>query len=608
MFRIAHISDLHIQHPDTQDESQTLLQGLIGLITKQEVVADHHDLGKFEALCIALVALKPDVILVTGDLTNFGDPKSFDLALKILEELQERSCAKQLLCIPGNHDGLCDRAAALRKGGFQGRALLQIVASLSHQIDMTKRLATRPEKKGWLSRWFTADSEEELEVSLEDDPDRKNLLEQGSSFPFLDTYVEKVPRKFGIADPSKPVFIEAGWGGEIAIFLFNSTNDGLLMCNEGRIGPGQYNRFNSYLFNPKNDNKLKNAVRLALLHHHPISAPSKVEGAASRGFDTMRDGTEFLSYVDKRLHIVLHGHQHVPYNAKVSFNAAAMLNLVGAGSATAGGSARPSSFNVIDLISPFQGRLQRFDYTNTGYDPRHPDFEDELEICTFEHVRLSKSGSPLTAEDIALRSLVRGNAKVIDQEHAYDLLAFDVRVTKEHLYKARYRRQGCVVDMAEGSSDRGIRFLITGSPSMPKKAMNLKATDAKGNALNVDVETDHPNQKMLFVKHRTPLFNGATFDVTLEFEWQVSINEPVHFDGVNLGYFKHPVRSMRYCVLLPWEPTRYEVVQYGVEASTVRLDGPGGTAPEPEKAGDEWRWCFEIPKPKALSYLISYPP
>lgn len=605
MFRIAHISDLHIQHEDTQDESRTFLQKLLEWISRQEVVADHHDRYKCEALRIALVALKPDVILVTGDLTNFGDAGSFDLALETLEDLQTKSGAKHMLCIPGNHDGLCDRAVALREGGFADRALLQILASVSHQIDMTKRLARQPKKKKWYSSWWPPrDGGKQDEVSVVDAPEHKSLLEQGVSFPFLATYAERVHPRFKPADPSQPIFIETSWGGELAIFLFNSTNDDLLMCNEGRIGTAQYNKFNASLFDPNIKGRLENAVCLALLHHHPISAPTQVEGAASRGFDTMRDGTEFLSYVNGKLHMVLHGHQHAPYNAKLRFNAADMLNLVGAGSATAGGPGRPSSFNVIDLINPFQGRLQRFDYKNTGYNPSRPSFEDDLEIASIEHVRRSKPDLPLTAEDIALRSLVLGNPKAIDERHAYSLLAFEACVTEEQLYRARYRRQGCAVE----DGDRGLRFLITGSPAMPKEKMKLRATDTDGNELHIEMESDYPNQKLFLVEHQTPLFKGDSFDVTLEFEWQASIHEPVHFDGVNLGYFKYLPERMTYCVSLPWKPSRCEVVQFGVKASTVKVQGVGGASSKPQKVGDGWRWYFEVPKPRALSYLISYPP
>lgn len=612
MYRIAHISDLHFQHPDTLSESRTFLQSLLLRIAKQEVVADHHDEKKLEALRIALKYLRPDLIVVTGDLTNFGDPESFNLALAKLEHLQNESGAERVLCVPGNHDGLCDRAASLRGGGFTDKAKLLILASLSHEIDMSKRLARRDKSagKGRFAWLFGSGDSEEDEATFEDAQKAREQLEEGLDFPFLQTYVEKVHGKFGVSDPSDPVYVKTNWG-EIAIFLFNSTNDSLLMCNEGRIGRDQYNKFNSFCLDPAHKTRFGKAVRLALLHHHPISAPTQVEGAATRGFDTMRDGTEFLSYVNEKIHLVLHGHQHAAYKATIRYDAGEALNLVGAGSAIAGGPDRPSSFNVIDLISPFQGRLQRFNYKNSGYDPRRPDFEDDLEISSFQHVRLSKPDSPLTAEDIALRNLVRGNPKAIDGDHQYDLLAFDVSVTREHLYRARYRRKGRVVDPTEANSEHsvaGLRFLITGSPAMPVEEMKLKAMDADDNELQVEVESDYPNQKMICVLHRTPLWGGSDFDVTLQFEWQTSIYEPPHYDGVNLTYFRYPVGQMTYSVLVPWEPIRYEVVQYDVEASTVELEKIDDKDPQPKKTEEGWRWYFKITDPKALAYLIAYPP
>jgi 3',5'-cyclic AMP phosphodiesterase CpdA len=52
-------------------------------------------------LRIALNYLGPDLIIVTGDLTNFGDAESFALAVDTLECLKNESGAERVLCVPG---------------------------------------------------------------------------------------------------------------------------------------------------------------------------------------------------------------------------------------------------------------------------------------------------------------------------------------------------------------------------------------------------------------------------------------------------------------------------------------------------------------------------
>jgi 3',5'-cyclic AMP phosphodiesterase CpdA len=613
MYRIAHISDLHFQHPDTHNESRNFLQNLLSKIANQEVVADHHDEDKLAALRIALNYLRPDLIIVTGDLTNFGDTESFALALDELESLKNFCGAERVVCVPGNHDSLCDRAAALREGSLAEGVLLNLLAAFSPQIDMSKRLApSKPRAPRGriltlLSGLFGSRDSGNNGANFEDAEEARKELEEGANFPFLRSYLKMTHDKLDVADPSTPIYVKTNWG-EIAIFLFNSTNDSLLMCNEGRIGRGQYNRLNAYYLDRRNETRLAKAVRIGVLHHHPISAPTRVEGAVSRGFDTMRDGTEFISYVNGKFHLILHGHQHAAYKATVRYDADEALNLVGAGSAIAGGLERPSSFNVIDLISPFQGRVQRFDYEGNGYDPKRPDFESELEISSFRHVRRSRPDTPLTSEDIALRNLVSGDLKAIDGDHQYELLAFDVSVSRELLYHARYRRKGRVVQGNGRRSDLGLRFLITGSPAMPVTKMKLKAQDAQQRELQYEVEVDHPNQKMILVLHRTPLSSGEEFDITLDFEWQASVHEPPEYDGINLNYFKFPVNLLTYSVVVPWEPIRYEIIQYDVEASNVKPQKLGDVDPHPERIDDGWRWCFKITKPPALAHLIAYPP
>ena len=135
MYRIVHISDLHFQ---AAEDRPSLLQKLVsrGL----EVEAEMHNEHKLTALHNALRMLSPDLIVVTGDLTNFGDAESFDLARKQLDEMKRVSDAKKVLCVPGNHDTLVDRAQALADGPLHYRILLKLGSLASREIDMARTL------------------------------------------------------------------------------------------------------------------------------------------------------------------------------------------------------------------------------------------------------------------------------------------------------------------------------------------------------------------------------------------------------------------------------------------------------------------------------------
>ncbi|WP_309665276.1 phosphodiesterase [Tabrizicola sp.] len=82
---IAHLSDPHVCPPGT------LYQGLL----------DSN--ARFAAAVDQVRALDPDLVILTGDIAEHGDPAEYALASQILSRL-----TAPLLAIPGNHD---DRAA-----------------------------------------------------------------------------------------------------------------------------------------------------------------------------------------------------------------------------------------------------------------------------------------------------------------------------------------------------------------------------------------------------------------------------------------------------------------------------------------------------------------
>ena len=590
MLRLAHISDLHIRHPKMDNDSRSLLQKaveMVGAAAGVTVEAGGHDDDKLDALENILRGLEPDAILVTGDLTNFGDPESYALAVEYLKRLKQSTGAETILCVPGNHDCLCERAAALQ-ATRKGNLLIRALSLINREVEVM----SRPQQN-------------ELQAGV------LTLLDAADGLTLFDNYQKAIVNNgYGTIDPSTPVILNAGWGN-VALFLFNSVNEPGFMANKGRIGQAQFNLLNRCLQDPQRAQPCTNAVRIALVHHHPISAPLALDGDANRLYDWMQDGPMMLQHLNKqRFHFILHGHQHEPFQCTVNYQEVpgSGLHIVAAGSATQGTlPPHRNSFNLIDLLTPFEARLRRFDYWgDTGFDDRKPALDVMLPVRPIDQIRVTDNEKP-GVEDWAMRELVKGahkDAYDIDSQHQYEWLDYRVEVDKTQAYHASYRRAGTVVG-SEASA--GLLFVITGSPAMKEEKMGLTATNnLDSSSLAVKVISDHPHQKVVRVQSRTLMQPGQKFDITLSFIWQATESEPNDFDGVNLMSFNHPVERLTYKAILPWQPGQARVLAYGVTNFNPPLKNetllPSNTLP------GCYEYSFEIPKPGPMAYLISFRP
>jgi|GEM_PF-3710891 len=573
MHRIAHISDLHISNVAPRDRTELEWLGQLLLRDKfnVDVVAEKHNEDKLKALKNSLQSLQPDSIVITGDVTNYGDSESYALAVRIITDLQKIAGAQKVICIPGNHDCLAERVAKLRAKNWASRLGIWAIGLVNQETAVM---------------W---------EKSFE--PALCAKISNGEEVGLFGNYAEAIVKKgWGEANPSVPIFVDVGWG-KIGFFLFNSTNDPTYMANEGSVGPIQYNLLNSFLADTDKAKQYAKSVRIALLHHHPINNPEIVSTAVDRGYNDMKDGTTFMNYMRQRhFHFILHGHQHVPYcwRNHPDFG----VNILAAGSATAGDNLNHGSFGVLDLITPFEARYRRFDYKPTGYEENFAKRES-LAVRALDRVRITAPGDPESSQDLALRTLFGLREEGWDETHEYELLEYDVRVSSTELYQAAYRRKGKV---ATGDKiDTGITFVITGSPPMRLPDMNLSASDSQGRNLNISVIKDYPTQKIIKISHYSPLQIGGTFDITLRFQWQASAMEPNNFDGMNLMYFRHPVGRLTYRANVPWQPVGQRVIAFGMDESDPETDNAPATITHSDQTHT---FSFEITKPKPFAYLI----
>jgi 3',5'-cyclic AMP phosphodiesterase CpdA len=81
--------------------------------------------------------------------------------------------------------------------------------------------------------------------------------------------------------------------------------------DRGRVDTHQLSRLDAEL-ESLDEHRLSSAIRIALIHHHPVLIPSLVE--ARRGYDAVHNSGYLLSTLRRfGFHLILHGHKHNPH-------------------------------------------------------------------------------------------------------------------------------------------------------------------------------------------------------------------------------------------------------------------------------------------------------
>ncbi len=101
MFRIAHISDLHIPPLPPVSLRQLAGKRLLGLVSWHYKWKSEHQQAILDALQTHLRELEPDHICITGDITFTTLPAEVDKAADWISQLGD---SQRISLIPGNHD------------------------------------------------------------------------------------------------------------------------------------------------------------------------------------------------------------------------------------------------------------------------------------------------------------------------------------------------------------------------------------------------------------------------------------------------------------------------------------------------------------------------
>lgn len=569
MYRIAHISDLHLVADGIKVDHTNLqkVAAALGDRAGVKVEANPYSRQQLESLAISMRELQPSAIFITGDVTNYGDPESLQFAADVIEKLrQEAGPDPVTFVVPGNHDTLTERMAALSEDSSLKARLIRSFRRINPELDITYKLAAELEKG-----------------------------EVDGAPVFLKSFWTYIPAKYRPVDPAQPQFIDMRWG-QAAVFLFNSNVDDTLMANKGSIGMAAYGRLHGALKAKEHQNALSQAIKIALLHHHPISAPQSIDPDVERFFNWMDDGPRFLHYLnDQRFTLVLHGHQHAPFICTINYRKEddRPLHVVAAGSATQAGG--PASFNLIDFLSPLEVRVQRFDYRDPDFVPDIPS-HCRLPVRSPGSIRLTRDSEPEIAEDGAIRNLLRPSDDAYDTDIEYTLLDYRVTITKNQRYVADYRRVGTVRGKA---GQNGTVFVITGSPAMKITDMNVQVADS----VNKEILVDQEVRKIFRLSPKgQQLRVGDSFDVTLHFEWQADETEPHDFDAFNLMNIRHPVGRFHYEVTYPWIAAKIAVYEFVLE----RRPADCRPADDVKTVPGSTILTVDLDKPRPVAYLICF--
>jgi len=98
--RLLHLSDFHLFCPEVSF-AEVLDRRLIGYLRWRLSRHRHHDESLLESVRKLIADLRPDQVLVTGDLTHLGLPREFARAKQWLARL---GTPAQVMVVPGNHD------------------------------------------------------------------------------------------------------------------------------------------------------------------------------------------------------------------------------------------------------------------------------------------------------------------------------------------------------------------------------------------------------------------------------------------------------------------------------------------------------------------------
>ena len=330
--KIVHFSDLHICTAALRKRLEAVCAEVartLPWIHGNLVFAEQKRLA---ALRARVVEFNPDVICLSGDLSAFGDLASLRLAGDFLASLHKRPAGGRriIVTVPGNHDSLA----------AQYRRLLT--------LDWRK-LPWHLRGFAWA---YAAPIRQALRSLPPDAPARV------SREPDALTNYWSMAREHGQTHHSRPVNQEIN-GIPLVIAPFNTVSRSPIWMNHGDAPPEEFGRLQAVF---GEDTYRPDAVRIALMHHNPLSSPEVVQTKFVHAYNSMPGGSKLLRELQAYgVDLLLHGHQHQWNEYALDFfvRRRDRLHVLGVPGAAFG---EPCGFNTIEILPTRSLQLTRYEY------------------------------------------------------------------------------------------------------------------------------------------------------------------------------------------------------------------------------------------------------
>lgn len=281
MKKILHVSDLHFCADKGLLTNLESFSNEIRRKFPKEINLDIHaaDESVLEKLHEFVNEQDPDLVVITGDITTFGDKRSFDRASEWIGSLVQRSGRKQRkwLVVPGNHDVLQNLLSVLVFDKIEG-------------LGWPKKVA--------LSKYLKCI-----------EPLRTHLIKSSRVEHFLDNFHAFVNSREAVISNPYAMDLDEHSESKCAVFPFSTISSDPIWMNIGNVRKKEWDALNHSLMDDSYNSR--GTLRIALTHHNPISSPDMIETEYVNAFNSMPGGTDFLKTLQgKGIDLLLHGHQH----------------------------------------------------------------------------------------------------------------------------------------------------------------------------------------------------------------------------------------------------------------------------------------------------------
>jgi predicted MPP superfamily phosphohydrolase len=427
MNKILHLSDLHFCSSDIVPKIQRLFDA-VEKKTGQKFDIEFADQGKLDCIKSAVDELNPDIICITGDITTFGDKKSFSEAESYLKELKNRPKpyrSRKIVVTPGNHDILCSQIKALlNKKGILAQSL----------------------------KWWARECNKMAEELLGSSEINANIIDPLENFR---TFISGTQCSNGNESVGEVN------GATIWCMPFDSVSLDPLWINIGEASNSKFHCFNERL---KNIPQSENALIITLLHHNPISSPEICEPKLINAYNSFPGASLFTKEMqDAGVDIILYGHQHKTACYQMDFvpSKPGHLYLIGSSSSTSGSE---SGFSFLRVEDRFCAYLQKYKVKGTGSIAE----EGEEEFLVFEKNSIQDSITKSAQREIRHYRGKQDGSDELEWDKMFHIAEGDTEIKQDLLVIGPASRRlknanrlKSFTKMLETNKSNSIRILIT---------------------------------------------------------------------------------------------------------------------------------------------------